>query len=126
MYSKFFSYKTQAEDTSLEAELVQFNLWRNLTSQQKFFLVKNVYKKGNKLALLGANNKFNSLQGLDFKKLLILKRYNNQEIFNHNFLLKSGDKELMLEEPLWLAEKLANIFESLNIPYYVGGSVASS
>jgi hypothetical protein len=43
-------------------------------------------------------------------------------------LLKSikYSKELMIEDPIYLARKLAVILESLNIPYYIGGSVASS
>ncbi len=32
----------------------------------------------------------------------------------------------MIEDPIWLIYKLASIFAQLDIPYYVGGSVASS
>ncbi len=37
-----------------------------------------------------------------------------------------GEKGLILEDPIWLAHQLVVILDSLGIPYYVEGSVASS
>ena len=48
--------------------------------------------------------------------------------FNIAELLKSPiyEKTLMIEDPIYLARKIATLLEDLNIAYYIGGSVASS
>ncbi len=38
-------YKTQSEDTSIEAELVQFGLWRKLTASQKEAHLRRIAKR---------------------------------------------------------------------------------
>ncbi|MFB2938526.1 hypothetical protein ACE1B6_25030 [Aerosakkonemataceae cyanobacterium BLCC-F154] len=117
-------YRTQAIDTSIEAEKVQFDLWRKMTPKEKEALFQRVVRKGSALALMGIKNQFpNSYPSL-IKQQYIRRRLGQEWA---DFIGKLEDSgELMLEDPIWLAHQLATIFNSLNIPYYVGGSVASS
>lgn len=117
-------YKTQSSDTCIEAELLQFQLWKNLTPQQRLNLVKKIYKKAHNFLIIGIKNYSNNCQESKLRKLYIQKKFINTDIELQKKLNYEG--ELMLEDPIWLAQKLGNIFEDLNIPYYVGGSVASS
>ena len=54
-------YITQSLDTCIEAELIQFKLWREMSSTQKLNLVKRVYKKGSNLIVIGINHQFSNL-----------------------------------------------------------------
>jgi hypothetical protein len=117
-------YITQSLDTCIEAELIQFKLWREMSSTQKLNLVKRVYKKGSNLIVIGINHQFSNLPRTMFRSLYIRKRWGNLSDTIENIINFQGD--LMLEDPIWLIQQLAVIFEDLKIPYYVGGSVASS
>lgn len=117
-------YITQSLDTDIDAELIQFKLWREMSSTQKLNLVKRVYKKASNLILLGINHQYSHLSKTDLRSLYVKKRWGK-------FADKIGkvinfQDDLMLEDPLWLIQQLSVIFERLNIPYYVSGSVASS
>ncbi|MFB2835557.1 hypothetical protein [Floridanema evergladense] len=117
-------YRTQAIDTSIEAEQVQFALWRKMTPKQKEALFQRVAKKGSVLALLGIQNQFPHASPTKIKQQYVRKRLGQEWADFISRLEYSG--ELMLEDPIWLAHQLATILNFLNIPYYVGGSVASS
>lgn len=117
-------YRTQSIDTSIEAEQVQFRLWRKMTPGQKEALLKRVAKRGATLALMGIKSQFPNASKDMVRQHYIRKRLGQEWA---DFL--SGLKylgELMIEDPIWLANQLASVLTSLNIPYYVGGSVASS
>jgi len=117
-------YITQSLDTCIDAELIQFKLWREMSSTQKLNLVKRVYKKGSNLIVIGINHQFSNLPRTRFRSLYIRKKWGNLADTIENVINYQGD--LMLEDPIWLIQQLAVIFEDLKIPYYVGGSVASS
>ncbi|MFB2876585.1 hypothetical protein [Floridanema aerugineum] len=117
-------YRTQAIDTTIEAEKVQFDLWRKMTPKEKEALFQRVAKKGSILALMGIKNQFPNSSPSLIKQQYVRKRLGQKWANFFSKLEYSG--ELMLEDPIWLAHQLATIFNSLNIPYYVGGSVASS
>jgi hypothetical protein len=118
------TYKTQAADTSIDAELVQFNLWRKMSPSQKLNLVKRMAQKGSKLALMGIYHQFPHISEAEVRQLYFGKRWGKLNINLDKIINFSG--ELMLEDPIWLIYQLAHILDSLNIPYYVSGSVASS
>lgn len=116
-------YKTQSEDTRIEAELVQFGLWRSLSPAQKEALLRRVAKRVPTLVLMGIKNQFPDASAAEIRRHYITKRL-GKEWSDRLFLY--NHRELMIEDPIWLARRLAAILESLGIPYYVGGSVASS
>ncbi|TVQ47247.1 MAG: hypothetical protein EA365_03850 [Gloeocapsa sp. DLM2.Bin57] len=117
-------YITQSLDTDIDAEFRQFQLWREMSSTQKFNLLKRLYQKASNLILLGINHQYSHLSKTEFRSLYIKKRWGNFADKIAQVINFQGD--LMLEDPLWLIQQLSVIFERLNIPYYVSGSVASS
>ncbi len=68
-------YITQSIDTSIDAELVQFKLWREMSSSQKLGLVRRVYRKGCGLILLGIRQEFSEVNSPQFKRLYWRKRW---------------------------------------------------
>ncbi|MDJ0511725.1 MAG: hypothetical protein QNJ64_21130 [Crocosphaera sp.] len=117
-------YITQSLDTQIEAELIQFKLWRRMSSEQKLNSVRRTYRKGCQLILMGIEHQFSNCSGDELKQLYLVKRWGNFYINLQNLFNIEGD--LILEDPIWLIQQLGTIFDSLPIPYYVSGSVASS
>lgn len=120
----FSGYIAQSLDTRIEAELVQFSLWRGMSTGKKLNLVKRIARKGSQIALMGIHHQFPNASDAQVRQLYLEKRW-GKLASNIEKLLKCQDK-LMLEDPIWLVHQLASILNFLNIPYYVSGSVASS
>ena len=120
----WLDYRTQSIDTCIEAEQVQFKLWRKMTPSQKQSLFKRIAKRGATLALVGINSQFPNASKDIVRQQYIRKRLGEKWANFLSCLNYRGD--LMIEDPIWLALELASILNSLDIPYYVGGSVASS
>lgn len=118
------NYRTQSIDTSIEAEQVQFKLWRKMTPSQKESLFKRIAKRGSTLALAGSKSQFPNASQDIVRQQYIRKRLGEKWANFLSSLKYRGD--LMIEDPIWLALELASILNSLDIPDYVGGSVASS
>lgn len=118
------NYRTQSIDTSIEAEQVEFKLWRKMTPSQKESLFKRIAKRGAILALAGIKSQFPNASKDIIRQYYIRKRLGEKWAKFLSGLTYQGD--LMIEDPIWLALELASILNSLDIPYYVGGSVASS
>lgn len=116
-------YKTQAEDTTKETELVQFALWRQLNVTQKQTLLRRLYRRSSQLILLSLKQQFT-----DISEQLLREKYVEKKLgkTGSKILSNYNSGGLMIEDPLWLAHKLDHIFNTLDIEYYVGGSVASS
>ena len=68
-------YQVQALDTHQEAELVQFKLWRRLTSGQKLRLIQRAYRKGCQFILMGMRHQFPDLAGVELKRLYVARRW---------------------------------------------------
>lgn len=95
-----------------------------MSSGQKLNLVKRTYRKGCQLILMGIDHQFPNCSGDQLKWLYLVKRWGDFFINIQNLFDFSGN--LMLEDPIWLIQQLGTIFDRLQIPYYVSGSVASS
>ncbi|MGB3691086.1 MAG: hypothetical protein WA865_18395 [Spirulinaceae cyanobacterium] len=117
-------YKTQAADTTIEAELVQFELWRRMKSERKYKCFKRLLRRGTRLVLMSLEQQFPNVSSLQFREYYLKKRWRT-DLINLSAYYKSEGK-LVMEDALWLAEQVITILESLGISYYIGGSVASS
>lgn len=117
-------YKTQSIDTSIDAEMYLFSLWRQMDLAQKEKLLLRVFKKAAIFTLTGIKSLYPNASPQEIRYHYVRKRLGSDVAE----LLKSTtfDQELMIEDPIYLARKVAVLLESLNIPYYIGGSVASS
>ncbi|MBD2187198.1 hypothetical protein [Pseudanabaena mucicola] len=126
MLSAPTGYKTQSIDTSIDAEMYLFNRLKLLTLSQKAEKVSSWTKGCLELCLIGIQQRYPnaSLVKLryEFAKSTLKSHFSDlvyQNISNYG-------QPLMLTDPVSLALDIATIFNDLNIPYLVGGSVAST
>ena len=124
MLSAPVGYKTQSIDTSIDAEMYLFGLWRQMDLEQKEKLILRVFKKSAIFTLTGINSLYPEASPNEIRYHYVKKRLG----INVAELLKpiTYNQKLMIEDPIYLARKVAVLLESLKIPYYIGGSVASS
>ncbi|MEG4944914.1 hypothetical protein [Microcoleus sp. F4-D5] len=117
-------YKPQSIDTSIEADVLVFQLLRQLTPQQKVQRTCAFTQSVRRLAILGIESQYPNATKAKVRQEFI-KRCLGAEWLE--VLSDSKDwGELVIADPIELAQKIASILLPLNIPYVVGGSVASS
>ncbi|MGB3206721.1 MAG: hypothetical protein WBB28_17180 [Crinalium sp.] len=117
-------YKPQSSDTSIDADVLMFQLLQQMTPLQKAERTRTFNFSVRRLAISGIRQQYKNASPIQIKQEFI-KRCLGSEwldiLYSYNLL---GD--LVITDPLTLARKIADILEPLNIPYAVGGSVASS
>ncbi|GAA6620651.1 hypothetical protein [Scytonema sp. NUACC26] len=128
-----FSYRTQSPDTSPDVEQILIQRWREMLPTEKAKLVRNATKRCWQLSLIGIWNQHSYLLTMkQVRQEFIRRRFGVewiQVLCNEDYWGKFEDIvgiETVMEDAVWLALKLAEILEGLDIPYLVGGSVASS
>ncbi len=101
-----------------------FQLLRQLTPQQKVQRTCAFNRAVRKLAILGIESQYPNLTKAKVRQEFIKRCLGAEWI---EVLSNSLDWEkLVIADPIELAQKIASILLPLNIPYVVGGSVASS
>jgi hypothetical protein len=117
-------YRSQARDTSVEVDFLQFQLWQKKSLIEKAKLIVGVTQACRQLTLMGIKNQYPD-KNLAEQRYLYAQRILGEETSK---LLKNIDIkiEIMIGNPIKLALSMAKIFDNLEIPYFVGGSVASS
>lgn len=117
-------YKPQSFDTSIEADVLMFKLLQRLTPQQKVTRTINFNQAVRRLALSGIESQYSSANSGLERQEFIKRRLGSEWI---KILSDSNDwGDFVIQDPIWLARKIADILEPLGISYIVGGSVASS
>ncbi|MBW4550218.1 MAG: hypothetical protein KME35_03775 [Aphanocapsa sp. GSE-SYN-MK-11-07L] len=118
-------YKTQSIDTSIETELVLFSLLRNLSIDQKAERLAKWTKGCWELNLAGIQRRHpNASPGQ-------IRAYWAESILGKALVeqlpasIVNQNQTLMLTDPISLALDVARILDALDIPYLIGGSVAS-
>ncbi|MEA5536337.1 hypothetical protein [Crocosphaera sp. XPORK-15E] len=117
-------YKSQSFDTSQEADLILFELLQQLKPYQK----KDRFCKFNQsirnIVLKGIKSQYPEASINKIREEYIKRTLGEKWI---TILNKVNDiSGFMIEDPLSLAQKIADILVGLDIPYLIGGSVASS
>lgn len=115
-------YTTQSLDTSPEAEEYQFKLWRSCPLWKKAELVANWTKGTWELALVGISHQYPEASPAKIRREFIRRSLGVDISLPGN---KFDERRIMLADPITLALDVANILNALDIPYLVGGSVAS-
>lgn len=115
-------YQTQASDTSIEAEVIQFSLWQRMGLNKRLALASATSKSCKQLTLSSLKKRHPQLPQSSLKREFV-KATLGEEFTHILTLLETG---LVIEDPIWLAAKIGKILDELSIPYYVGGSIASS
>jgi hypothetical protein len=117
-------YKPQSIDTSIEADVLMFQLLRQLTPQQKVQRTCAFNQSVRRLAISGIESQYPNATEAKVRQQFIKRCLGAEWI---EVLSDSKDwGELVIADPIELAQKIASILLPLNIPYVVGGSVASS
>ncbi len=119
-------YKTQSIDTTIDAEMYLFDLWKSLTQIQKANKLSSWTEGCLELCLIGLRQRYPeaSLSKLRYEfARATLKSSFPDSIYQ---LISEYSQTLMLIDPISLALDVAEILNALDIPYLIGGSVAST
>ena len=117
-------YKPQSFDTSIETDVLMFQLLQRLTPRDKVIRTINFNQAVRRLAISGIESQYKSATPGLKRQEFIKRRLGSDWI---NILSDSYDwGDFVIQDPIWLARKIADILEPLGISYVVGGSVASS
>lgn len=119
---KSLNYKTQSLDTSPDAEEYQFKLWRSCSLWKKAELIAQWTQGTWELALLGINNQYPDASPAKIRREFMRRSLGVDISLPCN---NYDQRSLMLSDPITLALDVANILNALDIPYLVGGSLAS-
>jgi hypothetical protein len=117
-------YQPQSIDTSIDADVLMFQLLRQLTPQQKVQRFCDFNQSVRKLARWGIETQYPHATTTQIRREFIKRCLGAEWLEILSFSKDWG--ELVIAEPIELARKIIGILEPLNIPYIIGGSVASS
>ena len=119
-------YKTQSIDTTVDAEMYLFGLWKSLTLVQKAHKLGSWTKGCLDLCLIGVMQRYPEASPSKLRyefAIATLKSTFPNSIYQY---ISEYNQLLMLIDPISLSLDVAAILNRLDIPYLVGGSVASS
>ena len=117
-------YKAQSSDTSIDVDVLMFQLLRKLTPLQKFQRVSHFNKSLRHRCLEAIRSQHPQATPWEMCKEYMRRRGGDVPIFERDFLTLQED--IVIEDPIKFARKIADLLEPLTISYMVGGSVASS
>lgn len=119
----FPGYKPQAEDTSIDADILLFEKLRQFSPVQKTQRVKTFNQSVRKMALFSLKRTFPHASPPE-----LTQAYVTQKLLSFNLpkLTDTVKDKAMILDPISLAQNIAEILNPLDIPYMIGGSVASS
>lgn len=118
-------YVPQSQDTSIDADVLMFQLLRQLTPAQKIEKFSSFNRSSRKLVLSGVSYQFPDAP-INIIKKEILKRRFGQHYFQLLHDKELNGEEIVIADPIELAKEVVKILDRLGIVYAIGGSVASS
>lgn len=110
-------------DTSPEAEEFQFNLWRSRPLWKKAEIVASWTKGTWELAFVGINRQYPEANLAKIRREFLRRTLGTDISLPTS---KYEERSLMISDPISLALDVASILEAFDIPYLVGGSIASA
>lgn len=118
------TYKTQSADTDIDAELHQFKLWRSLPLWKKAEIVAGWTKGVWELSLTAIQNRHPEAGVREIRHHFARQILGDEIAFK--IIHKSPDRPIMIADPISQVLAVTEILDRLEIPYLIGGSVASS
>jgi len=115
-------YRPQADDTSVETDLLTFYLLRQRTAGERLRMAASLTRSARKLSLCSLRQQFGYLSPTQFAKKIALAWL--QENCPPNYI-PTGESPMWIQDSVQLAIKLHPIFEELGISYYITGGVAA-
>jgi hypothetical protein len=115
-------YRPQAEDTSIEVDILYFTRLRqqSLTWRLERFMSFNTATR--QMCLWAAKHQDTQLS----LRSAYVQRRLGKDWCQHVSSISSLEEIVMIVDPITFAQKIVAILDPLEIPYYIGGSVASS
>ena len=118
------NYQPQSEDTNIEADIYFFQKWRQLSLKQRIERFISHERGIKKLCLVGIKSRHRNFSIQEIRD--IFTRAVLGEKFTPDFQPKGINENMWIQDSISLAGELHQIFESINIDYYVNRGVASS
>jgi hypothetical protein len=115
-------YRPQSSDTSISADLLDFHLLQKLQPSARLQLAVSLIQSSRKLSLSCLRRQFNHLDKLEFAKHLAGVWLQSDCPIDY---IPTGSEMTWIQDSIALATTLANIFQTLEVPYYVTGGVAA-
>jgi hypothetical protein len=115
-------YRSQAADTSIEADLLQFHLLRQYSPQQRLTLAASLMRSARQFSINCFRRRFQDLTPTQFARKLAEAWL--QEYCPPHYI-PTGCDMTWIQDSIQLASQLHLIFEQQEIPYYVTGGVAA-
>lgn len=117
-------YQPQSQDTDIEADIYFFQKWRQLTLKQRIEKFISHEQGVKKLCLIGIKSRHRNFSIQEIRN--IFTRAVLGEKFTPDFQPKGIDENMWIQDSISLAGELHQLFELINIDYYVNRGVASS
>jgi len=117
-------YRPQASDNSIEADVYLFDKLRQLSLKQRLEQAAMLDRTVKKLSLIGIKSRLKKAAITEIREHFC--RAVLAEKFSPDFQPIGTDEIMWIQDSIALAQQLHALLESINIPYYVGGGVASS
>jgi hypothetical protein len=118
------NYQPQSQDTNIETDVYLFQRLRQLTLKQRLEMFINHDKGVKKLCLIGIKSRHQNFTIQEIRD--IFTRAVLGEKFTPDFQPTGINENMWIQDSISLAGELHQIFESINIDYYVNRGVASS
>jgi len=115
-------YRPQAEDTTIETDLLTFHLLRQRTPTERLRMAASLTRSARKLSLSSLKQHFGELSQKQFAQKIAFAWL--QEHCPSNYI-PTSDPQMWIQDSVSLALKLHRIFEELAISYYITGGVAA-
>ncbi len=118
-------YRTQSPDTSIDAELVLFDLWRSLPPTKKIDQASQWTRGCWELSLASLKRRYAETNYLQLRKGFARALWNDPVDRIIGQIVCNQDRPIMITDPITIALEVVAILDRLGIPYLIGGSVAS-
>jgi hypothetical protein len=115
-------YRPQAEDTSLEADLLDFYLLRQRTPTERLSMAAALMQSARKLSLHCLSRQFADLSPAAFARKLA-ETWLQEDCPPH--YIPTGSEMTWIQDSTELAAQLHSVFTAVEVPYYVTGGVAA-
>jgi hypothetical protein len=116
-------YKPQAEDTSIDADVLMFQLLRQRSSSDRLSMASSMVQNGRRFSLANLNRQFADRLAPTKFALKVAQAW-LQEDWPSN-CIPQGSEMTWIQDSSGLAAQLHGILTALAIPYYVTGGLAA-
>ncbi len=116
------SYRSQAEDTSIETDQFFFHRLRQMSAIDRWQMADAMIRDARRMSLWSLKRRFGMLSPIKFAEK-VAKAWLQEDCSEHYIPL--GTEMTWIQDSSSLAADLHQIFEALQIPYYITGGVAA-